>query len=413
MKKLTLPQETNDLLAWIDRQQKSLVDTLVDWANINSGSTHIAGIDRYRDKLAHAFAPLLTPSDYSAPVALPPLAQINDHGECIQTPIADGLLIRKRPELTNRVLLCGHLDTVYPENHPFQTCQFIDNNTLNGPGVADMKGGILVMLTALQAFEQHLSAKNIGWDVYLSPDEEIGSQSSASVFPQFSGHAFGLIYEPSLPGGEFVGQRKGSGNFTIVVKGKAAHAGRAFYDGRNAIAKLASLVHDLHQLNDPNQTTTLNIGTIQGGQALNVVPDLAIARFNIRVESDTAATQVLQQVDALIQRHSDSDYQIERHGKMTRPAKPMDSKQQSLFTALQQVNEHLGLSTQVIATGGCCDGNNLKALGLANIDTLGVRGGNIHSDSEYVLLDSLSERSKISTLLLLGYANQWFNLDSS
>lgn len=401
---MNLKQRYEKQLNAIDDRHDELVKTLIQWANINSGSFNIEGIDAYRDVLQRGFAPLLDDQDQIEVIALPTFEVVNDAGEIIDQAVANGLIIRKRPTASKRVLLCGHMDTVFPKSHHFQDCQYLDDNTINGPGVADMKGGILVMLTALEALESHECAKNIGWDVFLSPDEEIGSQASASVFPQFAKHSLGMIYEPSLPDGEFVGQRKGSGNFSLVVKGRAAHAGREFYAGRNAIAKLAKIVAEMHALNDPAHETTLNIGTISGGQALNVVPELAIAKFNIRVASDADADAILAQVDAIIDKHREPDYEIFRHGVVSRPAKPMDEAQTALFALLKQINDALGLPTKIIATGGCCDGNNFKALGLPNVDTLGVRGGSIHSDKEFILLDSLCERAKVSALLLLAFA---------
>ncbi|PID64127.1 MAG: acetylornithine deacetylase [Gammaproteobacteria bacterium] len=403
MKNLTKTYQAQ--LDAIDAQHDDLVKTLIDWAHINSGSYNIAGVNAYREVVQAAFAELTDDNDQVEVVSLPTFDVVNDAGEVVEQHVADGLIIRKRPECQKRVLLCAHLDTVFPKDHHFQRCQYLDDNTLNGPGVADIKGGILLMLTALKALESHAVAKNIGWDVFLVPDEEIGSLSSNTLYPQFAGNTFGMIYEPSPATGEFVGERKGSGNFSIVVKGRASHAGRAFYDGRNAIAKLARIVADMHDLNDPAHSTTLNIGTISGGQALNVVPELAIAKFNIRVASDEDASDILAKVDAILDNYREDDYEIFRHGKLSRPAKPMDAAQQQLFAVLKDIHAQLGLPTEIIATGGCCDGNNFKALGVPNIDTLGVRGGMIHSDQEFVLLDSLTERAKLSALLLLAFAD--------
>ncbi len=402
---MNLREKYQQQLDTIDAQHDKLVNTLIDWANINSGSYHIEGVNAYREVVQKAFSELTDSTDKVEVVSLPTYEVVDNDGNIIEQSVADGLIIRKRPALKKRVLLCAHLDTVFPQEHHFQRCQFLDDNTLNGPGVADIKGGILLMLTALKALENHPVANNIGWDVLLVPDEEISSLASNHLYPQFADNAFGMIYEPSLPDGEFVGQRKGSGNFTIVVKGRASHAGRAFYEGRNAIAKLANIVAEMHQLNDPNHSTTLNIGTITGGQALNVVPELAIAKFNIRVASDADAQAILAQVDAIIDKYREDDYDIFRHGQISRPAKPMDAAQEKLFAVLKQINDELGLPTEVIATGGCCDGNNFKALGVPNIDTLGVRGGLIHSDKEFVLLDSLCERAKLSALILLAFAD--------
>jgi len=404
-------------LATIDARYQKMVETLIAWANINSGSYHLAGIDAYREQLVKAFQPLLDANDELSEVELPAFEMVDRQGHVVLQSVAKGLLVRKRPSAKRRVVLCGHMDTVYGKDHGFQSCWRVDENTLNGPGVADMKGGIVVMLAALLAFECYANAAQIGWDVYLCPDEEIGSQSSATVFSRFRQHTFAMIYEPSLPAGEFVGRRKGSGNFTLVVRGQASHAGREFFKGRNAIAKLSAIIGELHALNDfvkrDALAPTLNIGTITGGQALNVIPDLAITKFNIRVSNDAAAADILARVDEIMSKHRDGDYEIARHGVMTRPSKPMDSEQKQLFAFLQQSNDMLDLPTKVMATGGCCDGNNFKALGVPNIDTLGVRGAHIHSDQEYVLLDSLCERAKLSALLLMRFADGKFTRETA
>ncbi len=399
-----------ELLAEIDQREEALVQELIEWSLINSGSTHLAGLASMLVRLKDSFSSLLGPGDTVQVIDIPDLEVIGSDGRPQSQKIGQALLVRKRPEHKNRVFLCGHMDTVFPADHPFQACQWLDSDTLNGPGVADMKGGILVMRTALETLESHTVAENIGWDVLLTPDEEIGSIGSGSLFKAFSASAFGMIFEPSLPGGEFVGERKGSGNFTIVVRGQSAHAGREFYKGKNAIVKLSDIISQLHGLNDPNQSTTLNVGLIEGGQALNVVPDLAIAKFNIRVSDTKAAERILEKVQLILNAHKQQGYEVTLHGQLTRPAKPMDDSQKRLFAALQTCCDDLSLPMQVIATGGCCDGNNLKALGIPNVDTLGVRGGHIHSDKEFMVKQSLVERSKLSALLLLKYAAGDFQL---
>lgn len=392
----------------LDSKQTAMTNTLIEWANINSGSFHHAGIDAFCEKLIKAFEPLLDEKDSLSRVALPPFETVDDNGEVQMQPVADALLIKKRPELTTRVLLCGHMDTVYPKQHHFQTCRQLDENTLNGPGVADMKGGLVVMLNALACFEASPFAKQIGWDVYLSSDEELGSLSSHHLFPEFKDHAFAMIFEPSQPNGEIVRTRKGSGNFSVVVRGQSAHAGRAFYAGKNAIVKMADIIKDLYALNNPDAPAeaqhTLNVGKITGGQALNVVPDLCVMRFNIRVPSQQSADALLGAVDEVLKKHQAPGYTISRHGVISRPAKPFDAAQAALFEKLKLAQTTLGQTTTLIDTGGCCDGNNFKALGLANIDTLGVIGGNIHSPDEFMFLDSLPLRAKLSALLLLEFA---------
>src|SRR5690606_8292139 len=172
----------------------------------------------------------------------------------------------------------------FAENSPFQRVVTRDDGALNGPGIADMKGGISVMLGALEAFEAHPLKDRVGWTALLSPDEEIGSPGSAPLLAELGarGH-IGLTYEPAMADGTLAGERKGSGNYHLIVHGKAAHAGRAFHEGANAIAGAAMIATRLHALNGQREGVTVNVAKIAGGGPLNVVADNAVVRFNVRV----------------------------------------------------------------------------------------------------------------------------------
>lgn len=391
-------------LDWIDAQHDRMVQTLIAWSRINSGSYHVEGVRRMREALAEAFVVLGGEAEV-VPVA--PLETIDTRGNVVQIPVAEALRIRKRPNAPIQVFLCGHMDTVFPKDSPFQEPKWLDDNTLNGPGVADLKGGLLVMLTALQALEKSPNAENIGWEILFNPDEEIGSQSSHPLLVEAAGrNHLGLIYEPALADGTLAGERKGSGNFVFVVRGKAAHAGRDFDKGRNAVALLGELIAKLYALNGQREGVTINTGKIEGGGPVNVVPDLAILRLNVRLPRVEDQAWVEQQFDTLIAEFNTREgFSVFRHGKFTRPAKPLSEKNHKLFDLLKSCGADLGLTIQHKPSGGCCDGNNLAAAGLPNIDTLGVRGGNIHSHDEFVLVDSLTERAKLSALLLLKLAS--------
>ena len=377
---------------------------VTDWANINSGSRNLAGLATIHQAMADAFKCL---GGEMCSLTLQPVEQIGDDGAVQQFESGQALQIIKRPEAKNRILLCGHMDTVFPADSPFQSCHLLDDDTLNGPGVADMKGGIVVMLHALAALERNPDAKSIGWEVLLTPDEETGSHASASLLAQRAIEAdIGMIFEPSMPDGTLAGQRKGSGNFTLVVRGKAAHAGREPHLGRNAIAALAQAIEQIDSLNGQRPEVTFNVGKITGGGPTNIVPDLAICRFNIRVPNQGAIEWCSQQLDNIVKLLNDKDgITATLNGQFDRQPKPFDDRQAALFNLLKSCGDEIGLDVNHIPTGGCCDGNNLAAAGLPNIDTLGVQGGNIHSDKEYMILSSLTERTKLSTLFLLKLAS--------
>jgi len=202
------------------------------------------------------------------------------------------------------------------------------------------------------------------------------------------------------------GQRKGSGNFTLVVRGKAAHAGREPHLGRNAIAALADAIQEITLLNGQCPDATFNVGKITGGGPTNIVPDLAICRFNIRVPDQAAIAWCSQQLSRIVDQLSARDgITATLSGQFDRQPKPFDHHQAALFELLESCGNEVGIAVNHVATGGCCDGNNFTAAGLPNIDTLGVQGGNIHSDSEYMVLSSLTKRAQLSALFLLKLAS--------
>lgn len=392
-------------LDWIDTQQDDMLQKMIALSSINSGSLNIEGVNQVRETLAEYCLPLGGEAEV-VPVA--PYQSVSTNGEVKSIPLADALRIKKRPEAPLQVFFCGHMDTVFPINSDFQQVTWLDDNRLNGPGVADLKGGLMVMIKAIEALERSPWADQIGWEILFNPDEEIGSPGSAPLIAEAATRVdLGLIYEPCMPDGTLAGARKGSGNFSIVVHGKAAHAGREHHLGRNAIRAMCDFISALDSLNGQREGVTINPGFIQGGGPVNVVPDLCVSRFNIRLEKSEDEAWCLSQINQLIQELNERDgIQVELHGGFGRKPKVLTPANLKLFELAQSCGQQLGLPIQWKATGGCCDGNNLAAAGIPNIDTLGVQGGNIHSSDEYMLVSSLTERARLSALLLMRLATE-------
>ncbi|MFZ4126025.1 MAG: hydrolase [Rickettsiales bacterium] len=390
-------------LDWIDSQQQHMVFLTESWSKINSGSYNVSGLRAMRAALADNFLWLGGEQEV---LSCGPMMRIDTQGHEAQVELAECLSIRKRPDAPIQLLLVGHMDTVYGPEHPFQTPRFLSENVLNGPGVADLKGGLVVMLKALEALEKHPNAERVGWQVLLNPDEEIGSIGSDGLLKTAAkGKHVGLIYEPCMADGSLAGERKGSGNFSIVVRGRAAHAGRNPEDGRNAIVAAAALTQAIFALNGARDGVTFNPARMDGGGALNVVPDLAILHYNVRTKSsedEAWATDAVAQICLDIEEQF--EVRVVPHGFFTRSPKPMSGENQKIFDLVQQCGRELGMTIGIKPSGGCCDGNNLWKHGLANVDTLGVRGENIHSAQEIVHLDSLAERAKLSALLMMKLA---------
>lgn len=393
----------------IDTALPQMRETLVRLSGINSGSFNAAGVTAMAEAMREVFAPLQARSEL---LGLAPHQSVNDAGIAIIRPVGKALRLQLRPQAPLQVFFCGHLDTVFAADHSFQAVKQIDADILNGPGVADLKGGLLVLFQALLSLERSPWKEKIGWTVLMNPDEEIGSVSSAPLLIEAAkSHHLGLIYEPALPDGSLASARKGSGNFNVVVHGRAAHAGRDFDKGRNAIAACADFITGLNALNGTREGVTINPGYVKGGGALNVVPDLAVFKFNVRTSQASDECWMHDELDLLMNRlNAREGLHCELSGGFTRPPKVVNAEIQRLMDYVGDCGAQLGLGLHFKPTGGCCDGNNLAAHGLANLDNMGVVGDRIHSDQEWMRLSSLSERAKLSALLLLRLASgelQW------
>jgi glutamate carboxypeptidase len=382
--------------ALIERIERGrILDRTLDWAALNSGTRNLVGLAAVADRLADAFSAL--PGELSL-VEPAPVDRIGTRGET--EPLAHGrhLLLRVRPQAPRRVLLTGHMDTVYAADDPFQGCDWVDDATLHGPGTADMKGGLSLLLEGLFAFEA--SKPSLGYDVLINSDEETGSLSSGKLIADSARNKIAaLTYEPGLPGGMMARARPGSGNFAAVVYGRSAHAGRNPEDGRNAIVAAADLASQL--AGAVRAGLSVNPARIEGGGPNNRVPDLAILHFNARPRTPEDQAQAQALLDDLIpviaHKH---DVAVHLHGGFARPPKPITPAAERLFALITWSAGDLGDTLDWIDTGGVCDGNNIAACGVPVIDTMGACGGAIHSPDEFLLVDSLVPRARLTALVL-------------
>ncbi len=369
-----------------------------EWAAINTGTANIEGLDRMADILADAFAQLPGKVELVEPDTV---TAISPEGCEYEKPHGQHMILRVRPDAERRFILTGHMDTVFPADHPFQDISWLDDDTINGPGTADMKGGLCVILHALGTFERTADAHRIGYDVMINSDEETGSLASRGLIENLArGKYAALTFEPSaLPDGTLAHARGGTGNYSITITGQSAHAGRNPQDGRNAIVAASDLVLQIKALEA--EDITVNPAKIEGGAANNVVPDLAILRFNIRPKSIDAMERFDGELDAILRKiETGHEVGVQRHGGVTRPPKPVDDKAQALFDLVRDCGAELGQKIGWKPSGGVCDGNNIAATGVPVVDTMGVRGGAIHSPQEFMIVPSLRERAALSALVL-------------
>lgn len=390
---MSLTSEEQGLIAPVERAP--ILARTLEWASLNSGTGNLDGLAAMAGYLADAFAQL--PGEVRL-VEPAPVEKVDAKGRLNEVGHGRHLVLSVRPEAERRVVLTGHMDTVYAREHPFQSCEWLDEDTLNGPGTADMKGGLALMLAGLAAYET--GAPTLGYDVLINSDEETGSLSSAALIAELArGKLAALTYEPALPDGSMARARPGSGNCAAVVTGLSAHAGRNPQDGRNALVAASDLA--LRLAAGVREGLTINPARIEGGAPNNTVPDLAILHFNLRPRTPELAEVARALIDtAVAEVSSIHEVQIHVHGQVSRPPKPITPRTEALFGLVSRAAADLGQPMRWQDTGGVCDGNNIAACGVPVLDTMGALGGYIHSPQEFLIASSLDARARLTALVM-------------
>jgi glutamate carboxypeptidase len=275
------------------------------------------------------------------------------------------------------------------------------DDKIYGPGVSDMKGGIVVALAALEAI---LEAGTLSCPVtaLFTSDEEIGSHASRARIEQLARlSSLVLVLEPGMVDGSLKTWRKGVGEYTVTVHGRAAHAGGDHSFGRNAIQEIAHQVIAIQALTDYDRGTTLNVGRIRGGMASNVVPDEAVIEVDMRVMQPSEADRISAAMHAL--KPVLEGTSIEVTGGLNRPPMPYGDTIRSAFEKISTIAAGLGQSLNAGGTGGASDANFVAPLGIPVLDGLGPPGGDYHSEREYIFKAGLAERAA----LLAAVLSQW------
>ncbi|MBT5856516.1 M20/M25/M40 family metallo-hydrolase [bacterium] len=353
---------------------------LRSWCEINTGSRNHDGQTQIQALLAKEFGQLPATSNV------------------LDLPTHPALHIKKNrpkdaPKLS--ILFVGHTDTVFSQTHSFQSVTQLEGDKLSGPGILDMKAGILILLESLKTMESQPWAKDIYWEVLLTSDEEIGSPDSKDwLVTESNRFDIGLVFEPCLENGNFISDRKGSTNIKVTTKGKAAHVGRAIKDGVNAIDQLVSFLGDL--VSQKKEGLIINVGTITGGEKANIVPDYAECMINIRGGVESDINGVLEWMEGY--KPNIGTLEIECLG--LRPPKPLTPEVSTLLGHLKEAGTSLGQPIDWESSGGVCDGNFMAAGGLPTIDTLGAIGKGMHTDTEYIDLTSIEKRVALTVAFL-------------
>jgi glutamate carboxypeptidase len=298
-------------------------------------------------------------------------------------------------------LLMHHMDTVFPLG-TLQRMPFIEKGErIFGPGVLDMKGGIVISLAAIAALRE-AGELTRPITMLITSDEEIGSDTSRELIQNLARQAgLVLVMESGLLDGSVKTWRKGVGEFLIKVKGRAAHAGGAHEEGRNAIEELAHQVLAIQKMTDYKKGTTLNVGVIKGGTVSNVVPEEAMADVDFRVLNPEEAGRISRAMQAL--KPVTPDTSLEVSGGLNRPPMPFNDLMQATFEKARKIASEMGIQIKAGGSGGGSDGNFVAPLGIPLLDGMGAYGEGLHSEREYIFTRSLPER----TALVAGLIKNW------
>ena len=273
---------------------------------------------------------------------------------------------------------------------------------------ADDKAGVAIIMQLAQELINDPSQIHGDVRILFTPDEEVGSIASYKYIEQSAKfNDVGLLYEPAFPDGSIVKSRKGVGSYTMVIRGKSAHAGRCFHDGLNAFYGVADFINWSKNMMEINEGMTINLGKVEGGGPSNVVPDLAICRFNCRVVTKKQRTEFEHRLQNFYRDMRKKYPGTELHGKFTSPPKPYTKEAKKITEGLQKCAKQLGMNKlKLIMSGGASDGNKLNGYGLPNMDSLGPVGNGMHSRDEMIFIDSLKERTKLSALYLYNITKE-------
>ncbi len=316
-----------------------------------------------------------------------------DFGGILQIDFLDGS--RNKP-----VLLLGHLDTVYEEGTLNQMPCRVSGGRMFGPGVFDMKGGIVMMLLAIAALQQEHGRLPRPVRVLLNPDEEIGSRVSRKITERLAKKSEAvLVLEPSAGArGACKTARKGVGDYRVRVHGVSAHAGLDFEKGANAITELAYQLTRIATFTELKRGTTVNPGIIRGGTRTNVIPELAEADIDIRINKQSEAQRLERLMHGL--RPKDRRCKIEVSGGVNRGPFERTPAVVSLYRHARQIAAGLGFDLAETAVGGGSDGNFTAALGIPTLDGLGAVGEGAHAAHENVILAEIPRRAALLARLI-------------
>jgi glutamate carboxypeptidase len=364
---------------------KEVLDGIIEWVTIESPSHDAKAVNVLVDKVEGQFRDL--------GLKLQRIPGRNGFGDILEckTPWGEG----------KGILVLAHLDTVHPIGMIERDLRIRrEGDSVFGPGIYDMKAGGYIAYYALRHLIRQGKKTRLPVTFLFIPEEEVGSPTSrARIEEAARGHKYALVMEPGRDGDRVVTSRKGVGRFTLTVKGRASHAGVRHEDGRSAIHEMARQIMRIEAKTDYARGITCNVGLIQGGTGVNVVPAECKAEVDLRVPSQQIAEEMTHWFLNLEPIGSDVEVRVE--GGMNRPPYQKDAGIAELFTKAQAIYREIGKELlDVPLTGGGSDGNFTAALGIPTLDGLGADGKGAHAAYEQIYFSSLMPRTYLCARLL-------------
>ena len=371
---------------YVQEQGDLLIDLLRVLVEAESPSSH-PGLHEH---MRHAYMAMLDDHDYAAREAGLPDGPRHVYARP-----------RTRARGSPMQLVVGHYDTVWPIGTIGERPFTVDGNVIRGPGVFDMKGGLVQIIIAIRALRDLGLQPTITPVVFVNADEEIGSRSSTRFIRQLARRADrALVLEPALgEAGDIKTERKGIGRFTITVFGKAAHAGLDPEGGASAILELSHVIQKLFAMNDADKGITINVGTIDGGIQPNVVAPHSTAVVDVRVPTVADGDDIEKRIHALQPETPGVRLRIE--GRIGRPSMEATPRNQQLWEHARRLGDELGIELKDARAGGGSDGNTTSQF-TATLDGLGPVGDGAHARHEFLYIDKTLERAALLAMLLLS-----------
>lgn len=378
-----MQEQVKAISSYLDGKVEELEFLLSTLVNIDSGSYDYGGVARVIQTLAVS------------------LKEIGYQVDIKKTSEAPNLVTKKFGTGEKKILLVGHADTVFERGTALSRPYKIEGDKIIGPGVSDMKAGLVTIVYALKALENIHFTGYREITVIIGGDEEIGSPSSKQIYENEAADADAcFVFEPGRADGSLVSARKGVGSFNLTLLGLPAHAGESPEKGASAIKELAHKILALEKLNELYKGVTLTVGIISGGTRANVIPEKATAEIDVRLPDLQTAHEIIDRIKEICKRTADSRIQVILEGELNRPPMIKTEGTEYLLNIVKDMGSILDMEITDTTTGGASDGNFIAALGVPVLDGMGPTGDNYHRADEFIYRKSLLQKTKLTALTL-------------